>query len=136
MSNRQHQRDIRNKNFVKLRRIRTALYKSSTLHLCQADLAALEIKTSEMKLRSENELDSGPRFCTPFPSDEIDKAFQKAFIIEAYVEESQHEWPLYNPELQDTYCSALQLGVKMLQYLGSRIWDEDLIASTKWDRTG
>lgn len=44
-----------------------------------------------MKLQ-ENEYDSGPRFCTPFPSGAIGAAFENAFVDEAYLDESEPEW--------------------------------------------
>lgn len=136
MNSRQHRRDIRRKNFQQLRPIRTALYESDTLHLSQSDLTTLGIKWSEMDLQSESELGSGPRFCTPFPSDAIDRAFDKVFIDEAYEDVGQPEWPRYTPELQNTFYSALQIGLNLLRYLGCRSYDWSLIASTKWDRTG
>lgn len=40
----------------------------------------------------------------------------------------------HTPELQTTYYSARQLGKVLLDYLGCRDYDEDLIASTNWDR--
>lgn len=130
-------RAIRRKNFEHLSQLKTVLYESSTLDLCQDDLTTLGIKwSSDMDLRSENGPGSGPRFSIPFPSDAIDGAFDKAFVDEGYEDVAQPTWPPYTPELQDTFYSALQLGLTLLQYLGCRAYDCQLIASTKWDTTG
>lgn len=135
MDSQQTRKEARFRNAEQLMRIRDALYPVSTLHLCQDDLTALGIKWSKMELQ-ENELDSGPRFCTPFPSDAIGAAFEKAFVDENYPDVCQPGWCPYTPEIQDAFYSALQLGEKMLQYLGDQGCDWHLIASTKWERKG
>lgn len=84
-----------------------------------------------MDIHSEKKLDSSQPFCNPFPSDAIDGAFDNA-----YEDVSQPEWPPYPAELQNTFYSALQVGLTLLDCLECRGCDLDLITSTKWDRTG
>lgn len=137
MNSQQKQRDVRTKNFKQLREILITLckYPSSKTHLCQDELTTIGIKRSEMNLQSENELDSGPIFCIPFPSDEIDNAFDKALVDDAYPEVGRPEWAPYTPDLQGIFDSAHELGRLLLHYLGCQSYDWDLIASTKWSGT-
>lgn len=79
MHSRQMRRGLRPQIFKQLSLLRTALYESSALLLCQGDLTALGIKWSELDIRSENKLDSDQLFCTPLPSDAIDGVFDKAY---------------------------------------------------------
>lgn len=138
MNSLQNRRDIRTKNFRHLRKILLTLnsYQSSKTHMSQDELTAIGIKRSELNLESKNELDSGPIFCIPFPSDAIDGAFDKAFVDEAYPDVSRPKWARYTPKLQGIFDSAHELGRLLVRYLGCRAYDEDLIASTKWTRKG
>lgn len=133
MNSRENRRDVRRKNFRLLQGLLITLYKyeSSKTHLCQDELAALGIKRSGMNLRLENELDSGPDFCIPFPSDAIDKAFDKAFVDDAYPDIGPPKWVPYHHVLQNPFDSAHELGRVLVHYLGYQDYDWDLIASTK-----
>ena len=134
MDSRQKRREIRTKTFSHLREILITLkcYEPSKTHLCEDELAAICVKRSRLNLESENDLDSGPIFCIPFPADAIDGAFDKAFFRDAYPDVGPPKWAPYNPELQGTFDSAHELGRLLLQYLGCRSYDWDLMASTKW----
>lgn len=137
MNSRKSRREVRIKNYKQLSLLKTALYEyeSSTLYLSQSDLSTLGIKWSEMDLLSD-EADSSPRFCAPFPSEAFDRAFDKTFEVgKAYEDMGRPDWATYTPKLQNTYYSALELGQVLLNYLGSRGYDDGMIASTNWDRT-
>ncbi|MCJ1464543.1 hypothetical protein MMC07_003156 [Pseudocyphellaria aurata] len=136
MTSQQDRRDVRNGHFKQLLLINKALHKSSTPYLCQVELINLGIKRSKMDLRPEDKPDSGPRFCTLFPSDAIDKTIEKAFVDEEYEDEGPPEWFPPDPVLYDANYAACQMGNLMLKYLGFRGFDWNMIASTKWDRTG
>lgn len=89
-----------------------------------------------MDLKLENELDAAPRFCTPFPSDAIEKTIERAFEHEPDEDVSRPELAPYNLKFQGPFYSALELGELMLRYLGSQYFTGDMLASTKWDATG
>lgn len=136
MNSRRSRKEARCKSYKQLSLLKTALRESSTLYMSQSDLSILGIKWSEMDLQSENESDSGPRFCAPLSSEAIDRAFDETFEVgKVYEDGGQPNWATYTPELQTTYYSALQLGKLLLEYLGCRDYDWNLITSTNWDRT-
>lgn len=87
-----------------------------------------------MDLKSDNELDSGPRFCTPLASDAIDMAIHRAFPYEDEIDAVQTGLAPYDLKFSGPFYSALQLGEMMLSHLGSRTFEEDMIMATKWDR--
>lgn len=143
MSSLQSRRDVRRKKMKQLHAIRKALYLSSALYLSQDDLTTHGIEWSEMSLFSKGQLDVGPQFCTPFPLDKIDAAFDKAFTYKAPDgSDDDDEWhpgwlAPYDPEFPDTWCSANQVGGSLLQYLESKAdgWGQ-LTASNKWINRG
>lgn len=81
MNSRKSRREIRCKNYKQLSSLKTTLRESSALYLSQSELSTLGIKWSEMDLQSENEADSGPRFCAPLSSEAIKRAFDKTFEV-------------------------------------------------------
>lgn len=117
MDSGRNQRDVSRKIFKQLSLLRAALDESSTLHLGQRDLETLGIKWSEMDLQSENENDSGVRFCSPMSSKAIDTAFDKIFVDNIY-KAGQPGLAPYNLEFQGPFYSAVELGEMMRRYLG------------------
>ncbi|MCJ1462255.1 hypothetical protein MMC07_000855 [Pseudocyphellaria aurata] len=139
MESRLRRRRVREETWKQLSLIRTALLDdSSMIHLCHDDLTALGIKQSAMDLTSDNEHDSGPRFCTPFASDAIATVIDTAFGPWSESDVEYTALGTYNLEYWGAYHSAAQVGNMMLRYMGNRAFDPNMFAltATKWDPAG
>ena len=121
--------------YENLRQIQQKLNPGSGQILHQADLDNLRIQCSELDLLSRRGSGSKPRYCTPFPSDVINKAYDDNAVDGDWHRPDIPKWDL---DYWGRYYIAMHLGNKLLRFQDYVLHQLSpaMQARCKWGYTG
>jgi hypothetical protein len=116
--------DVRREIYDHLGRMKMAFENLPTPYVNNSDLSTFGVQLSQMSLHPEHTIDFGPHFCTPFPAHEFDQLFEKVEKL---------EWDKPGPPgFNCNYYEGLGLAQWFILYLGSKRFEWQLLASSKW----